>query len=137
MNPYAVLGSGVRTAEAASLRARLSAWHDEMVAHERRLRTGRTSDRCDEECPHAEARTLWAEALASFGTRVNELAFLRSRAIAASGHAELIAPSATRSEAADTVEPASRAVLSATAGRPKSRIGSSLQSRTTTAELQP
>jgi hypothetical protein len=137
MNPYAILGSGVGTAEAASLRARLSAWHDAMVSHERRLGTGRTSDRCDEECPHVEARTLWAEALATFGTRANELAFLRSRAIAASGHAELIAPTATRSEAADTVEPASRAVLSATAGRPKSRIGSSQQSRTSTAELQP
>jgi hypothetical protein len=116
MNPYAVLGSDVRTAEAASLRARLSGWHDEMVAHERRLRTGRTSDRCDEKCPHAEARTLWAEALATFGTRANELAFLRSQATAASAHAERIAPTATRSEAADTVEPWSRAVLPATAG---------------------
>jgi hypothetical protein len=127
MNPYAALGSGVRPAEAASLRARLSAWHDEMVAHERRLRTGRTSDRCDEDCPHAEARTLWAEASATFGTRANELAFLRSRAIAASGHAEVTAPTATRSGAPDTVEAASCAVLPAAAGRQTSRIGASLQ----------
>jgi hypothetical protein len=51
-----------------------------MVAHERRLRTGRTTDSCDDECPHAEARTLWTEALATIGPRAGELTFLRSRA---------------------------------------------------------
>src|SRR5688572_7689145 len=80
MNPYAILGSGVGTEEAASLCARLNAWHDAMVAHERRLRAGRTAHGCDEDCPHVEARTLWAEALATFGQRANDLAFLRSRA---------------------------------------------------------
>ena len=80
MNPYLMLGSGLGTNEATSLSARLSAWHDAMVAHERRLRTGRTSDVCDEECPHAEASALWAEAIATFGPRAHELTFLRSRA---------------------------------------------------------
>ena len=80
MNPYVILGSGFGTNEATSLSARLSAWHDAMVAHERRLRTGVTSDGCDDECPHAEARTLWPEALATFGSRAHGLAFLRSRA---------------------------------------------------------
>jgi hypothetical protein len=80
MNPYLMLGSGFSTNEATSLSARLSAWHDAMVAHERRLRTGRTSDVCTDECPHAEARILWSEALATFGSRANELTFLRSRA---------------------------------------------------------
>ena len=80
MSPYAFLGSSVGTAEAASLCVRLTAWHDAMVAHERRLRTGRTSDPCDDECPHAEARTLWTEALAALGPRASELTFLRSRA---------------------------------------------------------
>lgn len=80
MNPYAILGSGVGTEDAASLCARLHTWHDAMVAHERRLRAGRTAHRCDEDCPHVEARTLWAEALATFGKRANDLAFLRSRA---------------------------------------------------------
>lgn len=80
MNPYLMLGSGLGTNEATSLSARLSAWHDAMVAHERRLRTGRTSDVCNDECPHAEARTLWSEALTTFGSRAHELAFLRSRA---------------------------------------------------------
>ncbi len=84
MNPYATVGSGVGTPEAASLSARLIAWHDEMVAHERRLRSGRTNDRCDDECPHVEARALWAEALAMLGPRASELNFLRSRALA--GH---------------------------------------------------
>ncbi len=80
MSPYAFLGSSVGTAEAASLCVRLTAWHDAMVAHERRLRTGRTTDACDDECPHAEARTLWTEALATLGPRASELTFLRSRA---------------------------------------------------------
>lgn len=80
MNPYAMLSSSIGTSEAASLGARLSAWHDAMVAHERRLRSGNTGVRCDDECPHAEALTLWREALATFGARANELTFLRSRA---------------------------------------------------------
>ena len=61
------------------MRALLTAWHDAMVAHERRLRTGRTTDACDDECPHDEARTLWAEALLTLGSRAGELTFLRSR----------------------------------------------------------
>jgi hypothetical protein len=64
----------------SALSARLAAWHDAMVAHERRLRTERIGDVCDDECPHVEARTLWAEALATFGERAYELSFLRSRA---------------------------------------------------------
>ena len=84
MNPYVMVGSGVGTSEAASLSARLAAWHDAMVAHERRLRAGRTAGTCDDECPHVEAPALWAEALATFGPRAVELTFLRSRAIGAS-----------------------------------------------------
>jgi hypothetical protein len=80
MNPYAMLGAGVGTTEAATLSERLCEWHDSMVAHERRLRTGRTDDACDDDCPHAEARALWSEALTTFGPRAHELAFLRSRA---------------------------------------------------------
>jgi hypothetical protein len=80
MNPYTVLASGSGASTSSALAARLSAWHDAMVAHERRLRAGRTGDVCDEECPHVEARTLWAEALAAFGDRAHELSFLRSRA---------------------------------------------------------
>jgi hypothetical protein len=80
MNLYAMLSSGIRTTEATSLSARLAAWHDAMVAHERRLRSGRTSDACDDECPHVEAQTLWAEALDTLGPRAGELEFLRSRA---------------------------------------------------------
>src|SRR5688500_8203525 len=80
MNPYLMLGSGFGTNEATSLAARLTAWHDAMVAHERRLRTGRTREVCDDECPHAEAPALWSEAIAIFGPRAHELTFLRSRA---------------------------------------------------------
>jgi hypothetical protein len=80
MNPYAMLVSGSGAPTSSALAARLAAWHDAMVAHERRLRTGRTGDVCDDECPHVEARMLWAEALAAFGGRAQELSFLRSRA---------------------------------------------------------
>jgi hypothetical protein len=80
MNPYLALCSSLGTNDADSLSARLSAWHDAMVAHERRLGAARTSDMCDDECPHAEARALWSEAIEIFGTRAHELTFLRSRA---------------------------------------------------------
>ena len=80
MNPYAMLGPGSGTNDAASLGARLTAWHDAMVAHERRLRTGRSGEVCHDECPHAEARALWSEAVDTFGARADALTFLRSRA---------------------------------------------------------
>jgi hypothetical protein len=93
---YAMLSSGVGSIEAMDLSARLSAWHDAMVAHERRLKTGTTSDRCDDECPHAEARVLWVEALATFGARAQELKFLRAAGKLA-GHAPSGEVAASRS----------------------------------------
>ena len=90
MNPYAIVGSGVGTTEAASLRARLMAWHDAMVAHERRLRSHQTTDACDDQCPHVEARGLWAEVSARLGPRASELTFLRSRALGASPSHQLV-----------------------------------------------
>jgi hypothetical protein len=138
MNLYVMLGSGMGTSEATSLSARLAAWHDAMVAHERRLRTGRTSDTCDEECPHVEARTLWTEALATFGARAGELTFLRSRAVGASRQSEeRIAPTDRVSEAADIVHRPSRTQDSATARRTQSVTGSSDQSRPSTAASRP
>ena len=109
MNPYLMLGSGLGTNEATALSARLSAWHDAMVAHERRLRTSRTRDVCDDECPHAEAPALWSEAMATFGSRAHELTFLRSRATGAARR--LRGGGAARepmSEAADTGHSSSR-----------------------------
>jgi hypothetical protein len=81
MKPYAIASLGTDTVDAASLRARLEAWHDAMVTHERRLRLDPHADLCDEECPHVEATTLWTEASAMLGPRAGELTFLRSRAI--------------------------------------------------------
>jgi hypothetical protein len=80
MKLYERVGSHVDGPEAAALCARLAAWHDAMVAHERRLRDQRASDPCDDECPHVEATTLWTEAVMMFGARAYELVFLRSRA---------------------------------------------------------
>ena len=137
MNPYASLGSGVDTSEAASLRMRLSAWHDAMVAHERRLRARGTADQCDEECPHVEARTLWAEAVATFGTRANDLAFLRSRAIVPSEPQGLIPRHESHSEETSAVERATRAGSSAPVRRPTPRMEPSQQSNTAPPELRP
>lgn len=82
MNPYVLLASenGAAASPVLALAARLTAWHDAMVAHERRLRTGPAREGCDDQCPHVEARSLWADALATFGDRAHQLAFLRSRA---------------------------------------------------------
>lgn len=137
MNPYVMLGAGIGTSEAASLSARLGAWHDAMVAHERRLRTGRTADTCDEECPHVEARMLWAEALATFGARAGELTFLRSRAIDARRQSERrIPPTDPVSESADIVRRPSRTRDSATPRRAQSVTDSSDQSRPSTPEIR-
>jgi len=83
MNPYAIASLGTDSADAASLRARLQAWHDAMVTHERRLRADPAADPCDDECPHVEATALWREAAALLGSRATELTFLRSRALGA------------------------------------------------------
>jgi hypothetical protein len=83
MNQYTSLISATSSHEATVLSARLSAWHDAMVMHERRLRLGIAGVACHDECPHAEAPMLWAEALLTFGGRAHELAFLRSRAAGA------------------------------------------------------
>jgi hypothetical protein len=82
MNPYAILASSIGTTEAASLSTRLTAWHDAMVAHQRRLRTDRRSDVCDDECPHVEAQSLWRDAVVLFGARAARLTFLRSHGTA-------------------------------------------------------
>jgi len=101
MSLYKMVGSGNATLEAAALRVRLASWHDAMVAHERKIRAG-TEESCTDECPHAEARTLWIEAVQVFGDHARELTFLRSRATAASDASEeFIAPTNLVSEAAD------------------------------------
>lgn len=82
MNPYATVAFSMGTMAAALLGARLAAWHDAMVAHERRLGAGAAIG-CSDECPHAEAPALWREALRTFGARAHDLTFLRSRAAAA------------------------------------------------------
>ena len=137
MNPYAILGSGVGTEEAATLCARLNSWHDAMVAHERRLRAGQTGHACDEDCPHVEARTLWAEALVTFGKRANDLAFLRSRAMVASESAARIPATPTGSEPVSAAERGSRGLPSATHDRPKLRTGPSKHPNEPAAELRP
>lgn len=75
MNLYRVLGEHIGTQAARDLAERLVAWHDAMVAHERRLQN-RLDGECADECPHVDARSLWAEAVDTFGRRAEELVFL-------------------------------------------------------------
>jgi hypothetical protein len=79
------VGLNLTEGEVTSLRARLMAWHDAMVAHERRLKSSQATDICHEDCPHVAASRLWAEASALLGTQANDLTFLRSRAVGDSG----------------------------------------------------
>jgi hypothetical protein len=133
MNPYAMLSSGIGTTEAMSLSTRLATWHDAMVAHERQLRSGTTNDVCDDECPHVEARTLWAEALETFGPRVNELAFLRSRALADARRDDATARREASPRRADVMRRSGR-VVTRTVG-PRALAPSSGQPPTASAEL--
>ncbi len=134
MSPYANLASAIGTTESASLGVRLAAWHDAMVGHERRLRAGRT-DGCDDECPHVEARTLWKEAVATFGARADALTFLRSRAVAATRQEEPArAPAEALAEAADTARGSSRAAAHAIGARPAPPARSPARSHATPAE---
>lgn len=77
MNVYRRLGDQIGTIEARELAQQLVDWHDAMVKHARVVGPRRTT-RCDEECPHDEAATLWMAARAAFGHRARELAFLRA-----------------------------------------------------------
>lgn len=134
MSPYANLASTIGTTESFSLCARLASWHDAMVGHERRLRAGR-ADACDDECPHVEARTLWKEAVATFGTRADALTFLRSRAVAATRPEEPgRAPADALAEAADTARGPGRAGSRTIGPRPAPPARSSARSHTTPAE---
>ena len=99
MNLYAMVGAGIGSPEAAALRMRLGAWHDAMVAHERKIRAGRTDGICDEECPHAEARHLWSEAIEMFGDGAKGLTFLRTRATNAAKGLSRAIPSNVRTAA--------------------------------------
>jgi hypothetical protein len=136
MNPYGIVSSGNGTPDAASLRARLMAWHDAMVAHERTLRSGQTTDVCDEDCPHVEARTLWAEAMATLGPRANELTFLRSRALHASGSSDRVIDAAKKgSQEADSMRRSPAASATSAPGLSESRVNSSDPSRIAMAEL--
>jgi hypothetical protein len=135
MNLYTMVGSGNGTAEATSLSASLSTWHDAMVAHERKIRAGR-EEACHDECPHAGARALWVEALEIFGDRALDLTFLRSRAIVASEPSEqLVASGDVVSEAADRGRHLNGSGLTAVARRSKLLASSSERSRTATAEV--
>lgn len=76
MNSYLMLGERIGTPEARDLAVQLRTWHDTMVTHIRALK--RPGVVCGEECPHAEARILWAMALDVMGPHAESLEFLRA-----------------------------------------------------------
>jgi hypothetical protein len=82
MNLYAAITSRIDSPDAHALSGRLAEWHDAMVAHERHLRRAEKPAACGEDCPHAEARLLWAEALIAYGEAAHEPAFLRATTLA-------------------------------------------------------
>ncbi len=84
MNTYQMLGERVGTPEARDLAVQLRAWHDAMVTHLRVLK--RTRGACGDECPHADARVLWAMALDVMGPLAGTLEFLRSHGARVPGH---------------------------------------------------
>jgi hypothetical protein len=107
-----------------------------MVAHERKIRAGRADGVCDDECPHAEARTLWIEALEVFGDRAEQLTFLRSRATAAAEpDEELVTSADVLSEAADSGRRSNGSSHEVATRRSKLFAGSAGGPRTATAEL--
>ena len=98
MKLYEQLGSRIGTPEATALCARLSEWHDAMVAHERRRERGDRAA-CDDECPHVEAHVLWGEAVSVLGALAQELKFLRSRALGGTPPPAAVSQRAARAEA--------------------------------------
>ena len=78
MNPYATLAQTVRSEEVRRLIQALSAWHDEMVLHQRVVQRLGSRAVCSEDCPHARGRRLWQEAKSLLGRSADDLAFLRS-----------------------------------------------------------
>lgn len=81
MSMYKLIETAEGLRAPSDLAERLVAWHDAMVTHERGRRASQSSLQCDDECPHVEARELWAEAVAVLGDSAHDLTFLRSRAL--------------------------------------------------------
>ena len=77
MTLYRSLGNAIGTPEAMALGHRLGIWHDAMVVHQRRAGASR-SKRCEADCPHVQAESLWLEALELYGERAHGLGFLRT-----------------------------------------------------------
>lgn len=77
---YLALGNAIGTLEARDLAQRLAAWHDSMVKHLRKASL--RGAECEDDCPHVDARMLWAEALATFGDDAHRLTFLRTHGAA-------------------------------------------------------
>jgi hypothetical protein len=89
MHVYQSIAVGVGTRAAFELAPRLAAWHDAMVMHQRRLAIARESP-CAPDCPHHQARSLWLEALETYGDDAHQLGFLQNH-----GAVDVLAPGTT------------------------------------------
>ena len=76
MNMYRVLCDRTGTNDARELAQRLVEWHDAMVKH-LRLIGSRTTEACTDDCPHTDARVLWAAARDILGASARQFGFLR------------------------------------------------------------
>ena len=78
---YRAFANRVGTSDALAFAHNLQHWHDAMELHRESLtRLGFAPDGHPEweDCPHAEARRLWHEALRVLGSRAGELEFLHA-----------------------------------------------------------
>lgn len=76
MHLYTAAANQIGTIDARDLAMRIAGWHDSMVNHLRAVRTGVV--RCDDECPHEQARVLWPAAVDVFGDHALRFTFLQS-----------------------------------------------------------
>lgn len=76
MNFYRQVANRVGSPEAVDMIDEMSEWHDRMVAHLRAPK-GSGLSRCDDECPHADARRLWQATRNVFGEAAGEFEFLK------------------------------------------------------------
>ncbi len=80
---YRHLANRIGTPDALALAHDLSAWHDDMVRHQRALDARVVpAEACEvlDDCPHVQARELWRQAQSVYGEAAATLTFLRTAA---------------------------------------------------------
>lgn len=71
----ATVATRIESSRADAIARRIAAWQAAMAAHERRR--GSRFGECSDECPHAQAPLLWADATQVLGDRAASFDALR------------------------------------------------------------